>query len=60
MSLNEQNVLILKEDNSGTDQPTRYDIIIPPYTKVNVKWGQASGSNEATALLTGRIYRTRD
>ena len=57
MSLNGQNILTLREDNSATDSPMRYNVIIPPYTQVSVKWGQASGSNKATALLTGRIYR---
>ena len=57
MSLNGQNVLIMKEDNSATDHPMRYNVIIPAYTQVSVKWGQGSGDNEATALLTGRIYR---
>ena len=56
MSLNGQNVLIMKEDNSSTDHPMRYNVIIPPLTEVSVKWGQASGSNQATALLTGRVY----
>ena len=56
MSLNGQIILTMKEDSSSTDSPMRYNVIIPPNTEVSVKWGQASGSNKATALLTGRVY----
>ena len=34
-------------------------LIIPPYTEVEVKFGLGT-TESATAILTGRIYRTRD
>jgi len=58
MELNGNNVLVMSEDNSATDTPMRYNIIIPAYTEVSVKWGVSSGTDvKATAILTGRIYR---
>tara|TARA_Y100001938_G_C7803555_1_gene288298 strand:- start:8 stop:430 length:423 start_codon:yes stop_codon:yes gene_type:complete len=36
------------------DQPIR--MIIPPFTKVEVKCGGADGSSNWTVMLTGRLY----
>jgi len=33
------------------------NLIIPPYTEVEVKWG-SSGNKNATIVLTGRVYRS--
>ena len=44
------------------DSPSKYgsfpyDLIIPPYTEVLVKWGINGQTQETTCFLTGRIYR---
>ena len=47
------------------DSPSKYgsfpyNLIIPPYTEVLVKWGINGQTQETTCFLTGKIYRTRD
>jgi len=37
-----------------------FDLIIPPYTEVEIKWGIGTVTKDMCILLTGRIYRTRD
>ena len=36
-------------------EPQRFDIILPPNTRVQVKWGSSANQN-ATAFITGRVY----
>ena len=36
-------------------EPQRFDILLPPYTRVQVKWGASTNQN-ATAFITGRVY----
>ena len=57
MSLDGQNVITLEED-SDPNHPgvTEFKIIIPPFSKVSVKWGLASGTKVATAIMQGRVY----
>ena len=61
MGMNGANVITLEED-SDPNHPgiTEFKIIIPAYTEVTVKWGLASGTKVATAIMQGRIYRTSD
>ena len=58
MSLDGQNVITLEED-SDPNHPgvTEFKIIIPPFSKVIVKWGLAAGTKVATAIMQGKIYR---
>jgi len=44
--------------HSIADQP--FDILIPPYTEFEVKWGIAAITKAISVLMVGRIYRTRD
>ena len=44
--------------HSIVDQP--FNILIPPYTKFEVKWGIQSVTKAISVLMVGRIYRTRD
>jgi len=44
------------------DSPSKYgsfpyDLIIPPYTEVLVKWGINGQTQDTTCFLTGRIYK---
>jgi len=41
------------------NQRSPIKIIIPPYTEFEFKWGCSSSTN-VTAVIAGRIYRTRD
>ena len=57
MSLDGQNVITLEED-SDPNHPgvTEFKIIIPPFSKVIVKWGLAAGTKVGTAVMQGRVY----
>ena len=57
MSLDSQNVITLEED-SDPNHPgiTEFKIIIPPFSKVIVKWGLAAGTKVGTAVMQGRVY----
>jgi len=43
--------------NGGFIWPTSYNIIIPAYTDVAIKWGIDTSTESGTAILSGRIYR---
>ena len=55
LKYNGTSVIASKEEHPAVD-PQYYYILIPAYTEVELKWG-SSGSKNATAFLTGRIYR---
>ncbi len=44
----------LTTSNSVQDQPI--DIIIPPFTRFNFKWGITTVTKNLSVLLTGRVY----
>ena len=47
-------------DNSGNgqDHADPFNIVIPPYTAVQVNWGISGGTGaDATCQIVGRIYR---
>jgi len=56
MLFNEQVVMTLLEGSSHEAKINRLDILLPPYTRVQVKWG-SSGNHNGSALITGRIYK---
>ena len=51
--------IVYKSAAAGTDNVNPYNLVIPPYTEVEILFG-ASSNVDGTAWLTGRIYRTRD
>jgi hypothetical protein len=57
MSLNGTIVInvIYRSAAAGTDNLNPWDIMIPPYTDVEIKFG-ASSNVDGTAWLTGKIY----
>jgi len=48
------NVLQTKDSNASL-VPFRFNILIPPYTRVQVKWGSNSTYN-GSAFIQGRVY----
>ena len=57
--MNGAQVIQLQWDGSpALESNPPFDLVIPPYTEVEVKWGMASGTTkEMCILMTGRIYR---
>jgi hypothetical protein len=53
--------VVVSDDSGNPGNPTvqMYYILIPPYTEVELKWG-CNVTRNATAFITGEIYRTRD
>ena len=45
---------VLTTSNTVQDQPV--DIIIPPFTRFNFKWGVNTVTKNLSVLLTGRVY----
>ena len=58
LKYNGTSVIATKEEHPAIDLQ-HYYILIPSYTEVELKWG-SSGSKNATAFLSGKIYRTTD
>jgi len=61
MKFNDEIVAVLKNSTGLEEMPTNtvVDILIPPYTKVNLRIN-ANGSNAtvgATVMIQGRVYR---
>ena len=58
MTLNGATVisLVYRSGAAGSDNLNPYDIFIPSYTEVEIKFG-SSGTVDGTAWLVGRIYR---
>ena len=59
VSMNNSQVIQLQWDGSpALESNPPFELIIPPYTEVEVKWGMASGTTKNMCILiTGRIYR---
>jgi len=60
VKMNDQVVIVLKNGTASEVMPTNTvcDIVIPPYTKVNIRL-EADGSNAtvgATVVIMGRVY----
>jgi len=53
--MNGETVINVAYDNSPTYTNVMYPISIPPFTHVEVKWGNSSNET-GTAWLTGRVY----
>ena len=47
--------LAYKSGSAGADNLSTYTILIPPFSKVEVKYGSSSNT-DATVWLTGRVY----
>jgi len=45
---------VLTTTNTVQDQPI--DIIIPPFTRFNFKWGIVGQTKDLSVMLTGRVY----
>jgi len=58
MTLNGATVinLVYRSGAAGTDNLNPYNVLIPSYTEVEIKFG-SSGTVDGTAWLVGRIYR---
>jgi len=54
--MNDESVINVKYDSSPTYTNTEYKILIPPQTKVEVKWGCSTNDEIGTAFFEGRVY----
>ena len=54
--MNSESVINVKYDSSPNYDNTEYRILIPPQTKVEVKWGCSTDDEIGTAWFEGRVY----
>jgi len=55
VSFNGEIIIVMKEDDN-VNWPYNFNILIPPFTKVGVKWGSNASSDTATTVLVGKLY----
>lgn len=56
MTYDGQTVIINQESHPAPAEPLRFDILIPPFTKVELKVGTNGSSINASAFISGEVY----